>query len=163
MASSSAFWKTMGMGVIAGMRSMSAPALLSGALREQPSGRLAHSKFSWLQNGAVSAGLKALAGAEMVGDKLPTMPNRTEPVSVVGRTLSGALVGAALYKLNRQKLLRGAAVGGLGALAGTFGAFALRKLADNSGTTKEPWTGFIEDALVVAGGKSLLHNYQPRQ
>jgi uncharacterized membrane protein len=107
MASSSAFWKTMGMGVIAGMRSMSAPALLSGALREQPSGRLAHSKFSWLQNGAVSAGLKALAG--------------------------------------------------------TFGAFALRKLADNSGTTKEPWTGFVEDALVVAGGKALLHNYQPRQ
>ncbi len=151
------------MGVIAGMRSMSAPALLSSALRQHPSRRLAHSRLSWLQSSGASTGLKLLAGAEMIGDKLPNAPNRTEPISVVGRTLSGALVGAALYKLNRQKLLRGAAVGGLGAIAGTFGAFALRKLAADSGELPEPLPGVVEDLLVVAGGKTLLHHYQPRR
>lgn len=151
------------MGVIAGMRSMSAPALLNGALRQQPSGRLAHSKLSWLQSSAAGTGLKLLAGAEMVGDKLPNAPDRTQAISVAGRAMSGALVGAVLYKLNRQKMLRGAVVGGLGAVAGTFGAFALRKLASSKGELPEPLPGLLEDLLVVAGGKSLLSNYQPKQ
>lgn len=163
MASSSAFWKTIGLGIIAGMRSVSAPALLSSALHRQPSARLAHSRLRWLQGGATSTGLKLLAGAEMVGDKLPSTPDRTEPVSVVARTVSGALVGAVLYKLNRQKLVRGALVGGLGAVAGTFGGYALRKMVATQSDLKEPLPGVLEDLLVIAGGKTLLHNYHPRR
>ncbi|QIX61367.1 DUF4126 family protein [Hymenobacter lutimineralis] len=163
MAASSAFWKTIGMGVIAGMRSASAPALLNHALQRRPSAGLRHSRLHWLQEAAVGKGLKLLAGAEMLGDKLPNAPDRTAPISVTGRAMSGALVGASLYKLNRQSWLGGAVLGAVGAVAGTFGAYTLRKLAADPTRFPEPLPGFVEDLLVVAGGGQLLANYRPRR
>jgi uncharacterized membrane protein len=161
MASSSPFWQTLGLGVVAGMRSMTAPALLSSALRHNPSGRLAHSALSWLQSKGAARTLKVLAGAEMASDKLPGMPDRTAPPVLAGRMLSGALVGAVLYKANRGSLLKGAVVGSLGAVAGSYAALALRKLASQRTGLKEPWTGFVEDALTVATGKAVLGSRQP--
>ncbi|WP_400193179.1 DUF4126 family protein [Hymenobacter sp. B81] len=153
---STVFWQAVGLGFLAGMRSMSALAFVSHHLRHRPAGGFTQAPLRWLQTPLVAHGLKLLAGAEMLGDKLPAMPARTAPVSVAGRTLSGALAGAVLYKLNRQKLLRGALVGGTAAAAGTFAAFHLRRLADQQTDLQEPWTGFVEDALVFSGGKLLL-------
>lgn len=156
MASSSPFWQTLGLGAVAGMRSMTAPALLSSALRQHPSKRLAKSALSWLQTKGAANTLKVLAGAEMASDKLPGMPDRTVPPVLAGRALSGALVGAALYRANRGSLLKGAAVGSLGAVAGSFAALYLRKLTSQRTPLKEPWAGFLEDALTVATGKAVL-------
>ncbi|MCC3156553.1 DUF4126 family protein [Hymenobacter sp. 15J16-1T3B] len=161
MASSSPFWQTLGLGAVAGMRSMTAPALLSSALRHHPSGRLAHSALSWLQSKGAATTLKVLAGAEMASDKLPNMPDRTAAPVLAGRALSGALVGAVLYKTNRGSLLKGAAVGSLGAVAGSFAALYLRKLTSSKTPLKEPWAGFLEDALTVATGKAVLSSHQP--
>ncbi|RTQ45893.1 DUF4126 domain-containing protein [Hymenobacter gummosus] len=162
MASSSTFWKTLGLGAVAGMRSMTAPALLSTALHHHPSGRLAYSALSWLQSGGAARALQLMAGAEMAGDKLPNAPDRTVLPVLAGRALSGALVGAVLYKTNRGNLLTGAVVGSLGAVAGSFAALYLRKLADQRTALKEPWTGFVEDALTLAAGKALLSGHQPK-
>lgn len=140
---------------------MTAPALLSHALRQHPSGRLAHSALSWLQTPAAANILKTLAGAEMVGDKLPNAPNRTDPSPLIGRALSGALIGAVLYKTSRGSLLEGAVVGSLGAVAGSFAALYLRRLADQHTPLKEPWTGLVEDALTVATGQAVLRRHQP--
>ncbi|GAA4392621.1 glycine zipper 2TM domain-containing protein [Hymenobacter koreensis] len=145
------------------MRSMTAPALLSSALRAKPSGRLAQSALSWMQSKTASRGLKLMAGAEMVSDKLPGMPDRTVPPVLLGRILSGALVGAVLYKTGRGSLFTGAAVGGLGAVAGTFAALRLRKLASERTSLQEPWPGFVEDALTVATGKAVLSGYKPKR
>lgn len=162
MTAFSPFWQALGLGAVAGMRSMMAPALLSHALRRHPSGRLAHSALSWLQTPAAANILKTLAGAELVGDKLPSTPDRTEPSPLISRALSGALVGAVLYKTNRGRLLTGAVVGGLGAVAGSFAAFHLRQLADQRTPLKEPWTGLIEDVLTVATGQAVLGSHPPR-
>lgn len=161
MAASSPFWQTLGLGAVAGMRSMTAPALLSSALRQHPSGRLAHSALRWLQTPTAANILKTLAGAEMVGDKLPNTPDRTDPSPLIGRALSGALIGAVLYKTNRGSLLEGAVVGSLGAVAGSFAAFHLRQLADRHTALKEPWTGLVEDALTIAAGQAVLRRHQP--
>ncbi|MCC2547395.1 DUF4126 family protein [Hymenobacter sp. BT175] len=160
---SSVFWRTVGLGLIAGMRSMSAPALLSSALRRHPSSRLAHSSFSLLQQKGGGRGLKLLAAAEMVGDKLPQMPDRTEPISIAGRALSGAVVGAVLYKLGYRKLVSGALLGGAAAVAGTFGAYYLRRAVNEKTSLQEPTAGFLEDAVVVGLGNAILHGYKPRQ
>ncbi|KAA9333245.1 DUF4126 family protein [Hymenobacter busanensis] len=160
-SASSAFWKSFGLGVVAGMRSMSAPALLSSALRRRPSGRLAHSSLGWFQSKWAARGLKLLAGSEMLADKLPQMPDRTAPPVLAGRVVSGALVGAIVHKLNRGSLLSGAVVGGVGAVAGSYAAMSLRKLADQRTDLKEPWTGVVEDVLTIVSGKALLSGRKP--
>jgi uncharacterized membrane protein len=99
----------------------------------------------------------------MVGDKLPNAPDRTAPPVLAGRVLNGALVGAILAKTNRGSLLTGAVVGSLGAVAGSYAALYLRKLADERSDLQEPWTGVVEDVLTVATGQALLRGHQPQQ
>src|SRR6202165_4960072 len=82
-------------GVIAGLRSMTAPAVVSWAAR-----------LGWLHvenTGLAFLGftytpyiLSVLAIGELIADKLPKTPSRKAPVPFVGRILTGALCGAAL-------------------------------------------------------------------
>ena len=88
------FWPTIGFAAIAGMRSMSAPALLSHYLTRNPSWLLLSSPLRVLQKPLVARGFKLAAAGEMVMDKLPGTPDRIAPPVLLGRLLSGALVGA---------------------------------------------------------------------
>ena len=88
------FWPAVGFATLAGLRSMSAPAFLSHLLTHQPTSGLDGSPLRLLQKPLVATGLKLMAAGEMVADKLPGMPDRTAPSVLLGRLLSGALVGA---------------------------------------------------------------------
>ncbi len=145
-----------GLAALAGMRTLSAPALLSAYLQKHPSRRLRHTNFNFMQSGKTAGILKLLAAAEMVGDKLPATPNRTKPFAVLGRGLSGALVGATLSRSQRKRRFGGAGIGLLSALAATYGSFYLRKKLTKSTPVPGPVWGVLEDALVWQAGKRLL-------
>src|SRR4051794_1145193 len=84
-----------GIGIVAGLRSMTAPAVVAWA-----------TAFGWLQLGATPVAflgtpaarylLAACMLAELVADKLPFTPSRTRPGPLAVRIASGALAGAAL-------------------------------------------------------------------
>ncbi len=149
------FWQTVGLGTVAGFRSMTAPALLSANLvKFHPQG-LANSPLRYLQKPLVATGLKLLAGAEMVGDKLPQTSDRIAPPVLLGRLLSGALVGAALYRANHGKTRNGALLGALVAGAATFGSFWLRKKATTESGLPSALVGGFEDVLVLGCGLVL--------
>jgi uncharacterized membrane protein len=154
--STARFWPALGFATLAGMRSMSSPALLSHFLSRHPSWHLITSPLRLLQKPIVASGMKLLAGAEMVADKLPIMPNRTDPSILLGRLLSGALVGATWYKSRNGSSVAGAAVGGLGAVAATFLSYALRKGISAQSGTHIAAVGVGEDALVMSSGAALL-------
>ena len=85
-------------GVIAGMRSSSAPALV-GQIR-------AHEN----RNGSKAKNVMgALFVGELIADLLPFMPARTKPFSLLARMLSGASSAARLDSDRSEKLTRGAA------------------------------------------------------
>ncbi|GAB2850517.1 DUF4126 family protein [Hymenobacter ruber] len=151
----------MGFAALAGMRSMSAPAFLSHYLSRQPHAGLAGSSLRFLQKPVMAQILKALAAGEMVVDKLPTTPNRTAPAGLLGRLLSGALVGAAWYKSRHGSALSGGVLGGLAAVAATFVSFALRTGISQQTGTPIALVGVGEDALVVGSGAVLLHGVRP--
>ncbi|OUJ71912.1 DUF4126 domain-containing protein [Hymenobacter crusticola] len=152
------FWQTVGLGVLAGMRSMTAPALLSHSLANNPSKKLGKSRLRFLQSPTTATVLKVMAGGEMVGDKLPNAPDRTVPPVLGGRIVSGALVGAATYRAAGGKALQGALLGSAAAVAATYGALALRKyLGKATGLPDTVW-GLTEDATTVASGLALLKN-----
>ena len=155
------FWPVMGFATLAGMRSMSAPAFLSHYLSRQPHAGLAGSSLRFMQKPFTASVLKLMAAGEMVADKLPTMPDRVAPPVLLGRLLSGSLVGAAWYKSRHGSALSGGLLGGLVAVAATFVSYALRTGISEQSEIPVALVGVGEDALVVAGGAALLHGQQP--
>ena len=155
------FWPVMGFATLAGMRSMSAPAFLSHYFSKQPQSGLAGSRLRFLQKPFTAKLLKVMAAGEMVVDKLPSTPNRTAPPVLLGRLLSGALVGAAWYKSRHGSALSGGLLGGLAAVAATFVTYALRTGISKQSGVPVALVGVGEDALVVAGGAALLKSQQP--
>lgn len=125
------------LGAISGSRSMLAPALLARAF---------HSSTA-------TPVLALLAAGEMMADKLPALPARTEPMPLAGRLMSGALVGAAICSGRRRVActLAGAA----GAVAASFALTQLRVLATRQRIPNAA-AGFVEDALAIGAGLLLL-------
>ena len=158
---SAKFWPVMGFATLAGMRSMSAPAFLSHYFSRQPHSGLAKSPLRFLQKPLTSKLLKAMVAGEMVMDKLPGTPDRTAPPVLLGRLISGALVGAAWYKSRHGSALSGGVLGGLAAVAATFVSYALRTGISKQTDTPMALVGVGEDALVLGSGAALLRGVRP--
>jgi uncharacterized membrane protein len=141
-------------GVVAGLRSMTPPAVVSWAARL---GRL-HLENTWLAflGFAVTPYiLSALAIAELINDKLPKTPSRKTPVPFVGRIVSGALCGAALGAPS-QALIGGLLAGALGGVAGTLGGYEFRaRLVRAIGGHDLP-IALLEDAVAICASVLIV-------
>ncbi len=136
-------------GVVTGLRSMTAPAAVSWAAR-----------LGWLHlenTGLAFMGFVAtpyvfsvLALAEIIGDKLPKTPSRKAPPGFIARILFGALTGAAIGS-SGQGLVGGLVAGVLGAIAGTFGGYELRTRLVRATGGKDLPIALLEDAIAVGG------------
>jgi len=136
-------------GVVAGMRAMTAPAAISWAAQM---GRLplAGTGLAFLGYAWTPWVFTLAAIAELISDQLPSTPSRTVPVQFGTRIAMGALCGAALTAAGGS-LLSGAVVGVAGAVVGTLGGRAFRaRLAAAFGSDRP--AAFIEDVVAIAGG-----------
>jgi uncharacterized membrane protein len=149
------FIKAAGLGIIAGMRTFSAPAAVSHLYNNNPSNNLEDSPISFIQTTTASKVSKVLAAAEFVGDKMPNTPNRTSAPGLTGRLLSGIFAGVTVYQANRKNILIGGLIGGSAALLSTFGCFYLRTAITAKSKIPDAVVGACEDALVVALGVKL--------
>jgi uncharacterized membrane protein len=143
-------------GIVAGLRSMTAPAAVSWAARL---GWL-HLENTWLAFLGFAATpyiLTVFALGELIADKLPKTPSRKSPVGLVARIVSGALCGAALGATN-QAAVGGLVVGVLGAIAGTLGGYELRtRLATIIG--KDLPIALLEDAIAICGAFLIVSRF----
>ncbi|GAA4335018.1 hypothetical protein GCM10023149_42720 [Mucilaginibacter gynuensis] len=145
-----------GLGAIAGLRTTFAPAIASHYLSRHPNAAISNSKLSFIQSPVTAIITKILSAGEIVGDKLPTTPDRIAFPQILGRIGSGMFVGATIYKANKQSLLTGALVGGASALAASFAAFYLRRYIDKLPHVKDAVTGAVEDVIAIGSGIALL-------
>lgn len=152
----SPFWKVMGLGLLAGMRTFSAPVIANAILQKRPSDALSSSPVRYLQSNKVGYGLWLLAAGELIGDKLPNTPNRIAAPGLISRCLSGALAGASIYRASGSNGFTGALIGSTAALASSFGFFYLRRFAVAKTNITDPVIGGIEDAIVATVGASLI-------
>src|SRR5688500_10878471 len=83
------------LGAIAGLRSMSAPALLTHELADGGKAREFGPLERILTSERTAGVLALLAGGEMLADKTPYVPDRTNPVPLIGRAVIGSLTAAA--------------------------------------------------------------------
>src|SRR5438132_13243298 len=82
-------------GVVAGLRSMTAPAAVSWAARLGWL-HLENAPLAFLGFAYTPYILSVLAIGELINDKLPKTPSRKAPVPFAARVLVGAFCGAAL-------------------------------------------------------------------
>src|SRR5438477_2774450 len=82
-------------GMVAGLRSMTAPAAVSWAARLGWL-HLENTGLAFLGFAATPYVVSALAIGELINDKLPKTPSRKTPVPFIARIVIGALCGAAL-------------------------------------------------------------------
>jgi uncharacterized membrane protein len=135
-------------GVIAGLRAMTAPAAVSWAAQL---GRLklASTGLAFLGYAYTPWILTVFALGELVTDQLPTTPSRTVPVQFGARLLTGGVSGAAIGA-SSGGLLVGAVAGILGAVSGTLGGRACRGWLATALGNDHP-AAFIEDAVAIGG------------
>jgi len=148
-------WQVAGLGVLAGMRATSAPAITSHILSHHHSKNLTHSPLRFMQSNTVATVLKVLAVGELIGDKSPTAPNRIKAGGVIGRCLSGALAGASIYKASGNSPYLGALIGSSVACMSTYVSFYLRKATVKNTHIIDPLIGALEDSLVIGAGIGL--------
>ena len=144
---------TLLIGVIAGLRAMTAPAAVAWGAKL---GWLALAGFplAWL-GGWIAVGVfSVLAVLELVADQLPKTPSRKVPHQFGTRVLTGAFSGAALM-MPSGHWVRGAVIGAVGAVLGTLGGAEVRgRLAARFG--KDAPAAFIEDAIAVGGALLIV-------
>lgn len=139
-------------GIVAGLRSMTAPAAVSWAARLGWL-NLEGTPLSFLGMAATPYILSLLAVGELIADKLPKTPSRKAPLGFSGRLITGGLSGAAIGT-SQDALIGGLLAGVLGALVGTFGGYQFRVgLARAFG--KDLPAALLED-LIAVGGAALL-------
>ena len=147
------------LGAVAGMRSMGAPALVSAHLTRDghtPPPALMQSPLKWLASPTTALVFKVLGAGEIVGDKLPKTPSRTDPGPLFGRALFGGLCGAALCLDEGESPVLGAALGAVSAVASAFAFYHLRhSLTYDIGLPDLP-VALAEDALAYGGGWKAL-------
>ena len=147
-----ATFKTLGLSGISGLRSMSGPALLARAVRR---GDAAAPELTALSSTRVSNLLSLLAVGEMIADKTPFVPPRTSAPALLGRAVSGALVGAELFSSEGRRRNSGAILGALSALAAAYAGEKLRSEGARKGIP-DPLLATLEDRLVLSLGTRLL-------
>ncbi len=111
---------------------------------------------AWVAHPAAVGLTTAAAVGEYIGDKLPNTPARTAPLGLVGRLSLGGLVGAIIATAFRRPLAGGIAMGAVGALAGSYGGFYLRKgLTHGAGLADLPVAITGDSASIALAVRSL--------
>jgi uncharacterized membrane protein len=140
-------------GIVAGLRAMTAPAAVSWA-----------ASFGWLKVGGTWLAFlgnvwtrwifTAFALVELVTDQLPSTPSRTVPPQFGARIVTGALAGATVGAAGGV-LLGGLLAGAVGAVGGTVGGRAFRGWLAKTFGSDHP-AAFLEDAVAIGGALLIL-------
>lgn len=137
-------------GVIAGFRAMTAPAVVAwGALLGWID---VTDKWSeWVGHPITVAVLSVLLVGELITDQLPKTPSRKVPAQFVARLITGGFAGAVIGSAFFHTFSATGA-GIVGAVLGTLAGAELRSRLSASNNGNDRPGAFIEDFLAVGGG-----------
>jgi uncharacterized membrane protein len=138
-----------GIGVVAGLRSLLAPAIVAWAAHFDLL-NLNGSPLAFVGSRTALVIFTILAIVELIGDKLPKTPKRTAVAPLVARILLGGLSGACLFVAAGKSLLAGALLGGIGGVIGAFVGYEIRRRIVNNLHVKDLFVAICEDVVAIA-------------
>lgn len=142
------FTMAFGIGIVAGLRSFTAPAAVSwGAYL----GKL-NLRNLFISSGVVVGLFSLLAVCEYVVDLLPKTPNRIAPLPLLVRIITGGFSGALICFSANQSVVVGASLGGIGGVIGAFAGYNVRKRLVEGLKVKDAIIAIPEDLIAIALG-----------
>lgn len=140
---------------LSGLRSLAGPALLARAARR---GDVEIPDTVPLANlpSRLSLLLQVFMVGEMAADKTPFVPSRTSRGALLGRALSGAFVGAALFASAGRGRSSGALLGALSTVTAAYAGEKLRAQGVEKLGVSDVVPALLEDGLVLYLGTRLL-------
>jgi uncharacterized membrane protein len=138
-------------GVVTGLRSMTAPAVVAWAAHLGWI-NLSGSHFAFMSSVWAVAIFTLGALGEFVADQLPNTPARTAPVGLIARIILGLLSGACLGVAGGVSVVLAAVIGAIGAVAGAFGGYHARVGLDRALRVPDIAVAIPEDLVAIGLG-----------
>jgi uncharacterized membrane protein len=145
-------------GVLTGLRSLTAPTLVAWAARLNWI-NLHGSPLSFMGSTAAVAIFSVLAIGELIADKLPSTPSRLKPPGLIARFVLGALSGAGVAVAGGQSMTVGAILGAAGGIAGAFAGNRVRTGLVKAFKVPDFVIALLEDAVAIAGGLFVVSRF----
>ena len=158
MSTTFVFVLAFAIGIVSGMRSLTAPAIAAWAARRNWL-NLAGSRLAFMGSTAAVAIFTVLAIAELIADKLPSTPSRTAPVGLIARFFCGALSGACVGVSAGQAPTMGAILGAAGGLAGAFAGYQWRTGLVKALKVPDIVIALLEDAIAIGAGLFIVSRH----
>jgi uncharacterized membrane protein len=152
------FFLAFAIGIVAGLRTFTAPAVLVWAAHLYWIS-LDGTPLAFLHSRAALAIFTLLALVEFVGDQLPSTPSRTKPGPLGARIVSGAFCGTAVVLLGAQAMAVGAVLGAIGAVAGAFGGYQVRTRSVKALGVPDFVIAIPEDLLAIAAAFLIFSRF----
>ena len=145
-------------GMIDGLRSMTAPAVVAWAARLKWLDL--HNSFLAFMGSAVAAYIfTAAAIVEFVVDKLPKTPSRKDALGLTARIALGGLSGAAVCAPANHSIALGALLGVAGGVAGAFAGYEVRTRLVRALNVPDIVIALLEDAVAIGGGFLIVSRF----
>jgi uncharacterized membrane protein len=139
----------VGIGIVAGLRSLLAPAIVAWAAHFDLL-NLNASPLSFMGSRTAVVIFSIFAICELIADKLPKTPKRTAFAPLLARILLGGLSGACLFAAARRSSLAGALLGGIGGVIGAFAGYEIRRRIVNNLHIRDLFVAICEDLVAIA-------------
>ncbi len=158
MTPSIALFLMFAIGMIAGLRALTAPAVVCWAAHLGWL-NLQNSHLAWMGSTAAVAIFSILALAEIINDKLPATPSRLAPPSLAIRSVTGAFSACGLAVAAGQSWLVAIVLGVIGALAGSFVGYYVRHQIVVGLKIPDFPVALLEDAIAIGCGLLIVSRF----
>jgi uncharacterized membrane protein len=151
----SVFVLALCIGIVAGLRALTAPALVTWASHLGWL-HLEGTPLAFMGSTVAVAIFTVLALVEYITDQLPKTPARTVPPQLIARIIMGGLSGACVGLSGGASPLVGAVMGAIGAIIGTYGGYQLRTRLVKGLNVKDIFIAIPEDLVAIGLGYLIV-------
>jgi uncharacterized membrane protein len=144
-------------GVIAGLRALTAPAAVAWAGFGR--GILNHTAFRFMGRLPAAIIFTVLALLELYADQLPTTPSRLAPAGLITRIVTGGLSGACLAAADAESIALGCLLGAVGGVVGAFAGYYARTGLVKALKVPDLPIALLEDAIAIGGAIFIVTRF----
>jgi uncharacterized membrane protein len=141
-------------GLLAGLRSLTPPAVVSWAAHL---GLLKLQGFLALLAATPAVVICTIAAlAELIADKSARIPDRTSAPGLIARVMTGGGMGACIASAAGQELFIGMALGAAGGIAGAFAGYHARTQLVRELKVPDYFIALLEDLVAIGGALCIV-------